>query len=74
MISILVGCQGVGNLYVFSILHVSEHSEHIFPLSFLVRKNNYFHGFEENSVKIINSIFEPFPKKLLQKLQGMSIA
>ena len=59
---------GVGHFYVFSFLHVSEHSEHIcFFLLFLVEKINYFHGwgyppappsFAENSAKIINLIPE----------------
>ena len=48
-----------GHFYVFS-----EHSEHIyFCFLFLVEKLKYFHefGFAENSTKIINLIFKPFP-------------
>ena len=58
-----------GHFYVFSFLHVSEHSEHIcfVFLLFLVEETNFFHGwgvphpFAEYSTKIINLIFEPFP-------------
>ena len=49
---------------------VSEHTEHFWFLQFLLwKKIYYFHGwgarpppFAENSAKIINLIFEPFPK------------
>ena len=58
-----------GHFYVFTLLHVLEHSEHFcFCLLFWWEKINYFHGwgglprpFSENSAKIINLIFEPFP-------------
>ena len=33
-----------GQFYIFSLLHVSEHSEHFCFWLFLVEKNNYFHG------------------------------
>ena len=60
-----------GHFYVFALLHVSEHSEHFcFWLLLWCEKINYFHGwgvppsppFAENPAKIINLIFEPFPK------------
>ena len=57
-----------GHFYVFTLLHVSEHSEHFcFWLFLWCEKINYFTDggylppFAENSAKIINLIFEPFP-------------
>ena len=64
---------GRGDFSVFTLLHVSEPSEHFcFCLLFWWGKINYFHGwgvppsppFAENSAKIINLIFEPFPNPL----------
>ena len=68
---------GRGYFYIFTLLHVSEHSEHFcFWLFLWLEKINYFHGwglppppFAENSAKIINLIFEPFPNVHLTKLE-----
>ena len=44
MVSILVGCHGWGggHFYVFSFLHVSEHSEHVCFFCFLGWEIDYF--------------------------------
>jgi len=57
-----------GHFYVFTFIHVLEHSEHFcFWLFFWWGKIDYFHRlgilappFTENSAKIIDLIFEPF--------------
>ena len=75
--------QGVTKTCDLYCLHVSEHSEHFFLLLFLVGKINYFHGWEvppsppfaENSAKIMNLIFEPFPNwkfKITGRIGGFS--
>ena len=58
-----------GHFYVFTLLHVSEHSEHFCYWRFLWSEKLIIFTdggyplppFAENSAKIINLIFEPFP-------------
>ena len=73
-----------GHFYVLSLLHVLEHSEHFcFCLLFWWEKLIIFMDggyppsppFAENSAKIINLIFEPFPniqQKTIDTIQALA--
>ena len=69
VVSIQVGCQGWGGGHngeknFIALFHVSEHSEHFLTILkklIIFTDGGYPPPFVENSAKIINLIFEPFP-------------
>ena len=77
VVSIQVGCQGWGGSHngekkFIALFHVSEHSEHfksILKNWLFSRMGGTPPPFVENSAKIINLIFEPFPNPLACNLE-----